>query len=191
MNKEKLKIFGFYGLAALLLFRLVILPYQHTIQGKKDLLKEYGEAYGVKTAAYERFKAEENAKSPKKNEKEDALLKSVYGKNTPFISIQSEMVRGISGRAEKEGLTVVNFEFPDPVPLKHISEVPVIIRLKGEQKGMVVLLKGMEKEEKKLLVKRFEDGKSGQDFYFNLTVCAYRLEGGDGQYAKKEGIDNR
>jgi hypothetical protein len=179
MNREKLKIFGFYVLTALLLVRLVIVPYQHTIQEKKDLLKEYGEAYRVKAAAYERFKAEEKAKSPKKNETEDSLLKSAYGKDTPFISIQSEMVRAISGRAEKEGLTVVNFEFPEPTPLKQISEVPVIIRLKGEQKGIVALLKEMEKEEKKLLVERFEDGKSGQDFYFNLTVCAYRIEAGN------------
>ena len=181
MNKEKLKIFGFYVLAALLLVRLVIVPYQHTIKEKKDLLKEYREAYGVKAAAYERFKEEENAKGPKKNETEDALVKSAYGKDTPFISIQSGMVRAISGRAEKEGLTVVNFEFPDPTPLKHISEVPVIIRLKGEQKGMVALLKEMEREEKKLLVKRFEDGKSGKDFNYNLTVYAYRINTGDRQ----------
>ncbi len=186
MNKEKLKILGFYVLAALLLVRLVIVPYQHTIQEKKDLLKEYREAYGVKAAAYERFKEEENAKRPKKNETEDSILKSAYGKDAPFISIQSEMVRAVSGTAEKEGLTVVNFEFPDPIPLKHITEVPVIIRLKGEQKGMVALLKEMEKEEKKLLVKRFEDGKSGQDFYFNLTVCTYRIEGKDRDKAGKE-----
>jgi|GEM_PF-436642 len=182
MSREKLKLAGFYVLAALLLIRLVIVPYQHTIEEKKDLLKEYSETYVVKAAAYERFKAEENAKKQKKNETENALLKSAYGKDTPFISIQSEMVRAITGRAEKEGLTVVNFEFPDPTPLKHISEVPVIIRLKGEQKGMVALLKEMEREEKKkFLVKRFEDGKSGHDFYFNLTVYAYRIETGNRQ----------
>jgi Tfp pilus assembly protein PilO len=175
MNREKFKVFGFYALAALLILRLVIVPWQNNIKEKKALLKEYQETYRMKLEAYDRFMQGEKTKGVKRNVPEDAILKSAYDRNTPFVDIQTEVVKEISDKAEKNGLMVQNFEFQDVVPLKHISEAPVIIRLKGEQKGVVALLKEIEKGQKKLLIRRFEDGRGGQDFFCSMTVYAYRI----------------
>jgi len=179
MTREKIKMLGFYALAALLILRIVIVPLQNNIKEKKSLLREYQDTYRMRLDTYERFKQGEKAKAEKRTDAEDAVLKSAYDKNIPFVDIQTDVVKDISDKAEKAGLTVQNFEFQDVVPLKHISEVPVIIRLKGEQKSLVALLKEMEKGQKKLLIRRFEDGRGGQEFVCSMTVYAYRI--GNGQ----------
>lgn len=66
MTREKIKIFGFYALAVLILLRVVIVPYQNTIKEKKALLREYEETYRMRAASFERFKGEETTRSIKK-----------------------------------------------------------------------------------------------------------------------------
>ncbi|MFO0753211.1 MAG: hypothetical protein U0411_07805 [Thermodesulfovibrionales bacterium] len=176
MNREKVKIAGFYLLAVLLLVRFVIVPYRHALEEKRILLREYRETYLMRAAAYERFREEEKARSERNSAAESSLLKSVFPKAEPYASLQAELVREITAQAEKEGLTVLNFEFPDPVFFKTISEVTVVLRLKGEQKGVVALLSGMEKADGTYIVKRFENARSGQDTLCSLTVSAFRRE---------------
>ncbi len=178
MKREKLKIFGFYALAALLLLRLVIVPYQNTIKEKKALLREYEDTYRMRAASFERFR-QEATRNIKTTGAEDPLLQSVFGKDIPVISIQSEIVKDITDFAEKNEITIVSFEFPDPIPFKGTSEVPVTLRMKGEQKGLVALLRNMEKWHKRLVVKRFEEAKEGPAVFCMMTVSAYKI--GNGQ----------
>lgn len=176
MNREKFKVIGFYVLAVLMLVRFVIVPHQQALKEKKVLLKEYEETYRMRAVALERFREEERARSERNNTAESSLLRSVFLKTELYSSLQAELVREISSLAEKQGMTVLNFEFPDPLLFKTISEVPVVIRLKGEQKGVVALLRDMEKADGKYIVKRFENARSGQDALCSITVSAFRRE---------------
>lgn len=88
-------------------------------------------------------------------------------------------MKDITAFAEKNEITIGSFEFPDPVPFKGISEVPVTLRMKGEQKGIVALLMNMEKWKKRLVVERFEEAKEGPVVFCTMTVSAYKI--GNGQ----------
>ncbi|MCC6347883.1 MAG: hypothetical protein IT388_11900 [Nitrospirales bacterium] len=176
MNREKFKLIGFYVLAVLILVRFVIVPYRHALEEKRTLLGEYTETYRMRAASLERFREGEKAKSERNSAAETSLLKSVFPRTEPYASLQAELVREITTQAEKEELTVLNFEFPDPVLFKTISEVTVVIRLKGEQKGVVALLREMEKADGKYIMKRFENARSGQDTLCSMTVSAFRRE---------------
>ena|SRR5208337_1867868 len=177
MNRERLKIIGFYILAVFVIARIMITPLQHSLLEKKNVLKEYEDTYKMRMLSYERYKAQEKGKNRESAEAIEKFLKSLYAGDVPFSTIQSEMVEKISALAEKEGLTLLSFEFPDPVSFKAVSEVPVVVRLNGQQKGVVALLGEIEKDSRTLVVKRFEDSKTGQ--YASqcvMTISAFRLE---------------
>jgi Tfp pilus assembly protein PilO len=176
MKREKLKIIGFYALCALMLVRFLIAPLQHSLQEKKSLLKEFTETYKMRTLSLEKYKVQEKETSKKNAVDEDAFLKSLYAKNIPYSTLQSDVVRTISDLAEKQKLTLLSYEFSEPVALKNISEVPIVIRLQGEQKGIVALLRELEKVDKKFVLRRFENAKNGAVSICYMTVAAFRME---------------
>ena len=178
MNRDRLKILGFYVLAALIIARVVITPLQHSLADKKNLLAQYEDTYKMRMLSFEKYKvAQEKEKNKDSATSEEGFLKSVYGRDVPYSELQSEVVEKISALAEKQGLTLLNFEFGEPAPLKSISEVPVVLRVDGVQKGVIALLREMEKDNMKLTVKRFDDTKNGPySSQCSITVSAFRLE---------------
>lgn len=175
MNREGIKIAGIYILGILLILRLAVVPLYGSVKAKKALLNEYKETYRMKVLALQRYKSEKKAVDIKPVDKETAL-KAVYPKDEAYPSIQSDFLSKIIGAAEKNGMTVMNFELPDISPSKNISEVPVIIRLKGTPGAFNALLKDMDGWDKKMRFRQFEVSKSGQDNVFTLLVSIFRIE---------------
>ena len=179
VSRERLKILGFYVLAALIIARVVIAPLQHSLSDKKALLHEYEDTYNMRRLSVEKFKAQEESKNKEGTAAavEEGFLKSFYGSDVPYTTLQADVVEKITDLAGKEGLTVSSFEFSEPTSLKNISEAPVVMRLNGEQRGVVVLLRELEKSDKKLVVRRLDITKSGPyASQCSLTVSAFRLE---------------
>ncbi len=165
-------------LAALIIARVVIAPLKHSLSDKKAVLEEYEGTYKMRMLSFEKFKTQEMGKNKESTAGVDeGFLKSLYGSDVPYSTLQADVVEKISDLAGKEGLTVLNFEFSEPTSLKTISEVPVVVRLTGEQKGVVALLRELDKSDKKLMVRRLDITKNGP--YLSqcvLTVSAFRLE---------------
>ncbi len=135
MNRERLKVIGFYVLAALIIARVVISPLQHSLGDKKTLLKEYEDTYKMRMLSFEKYKAEqEKGKNKESTSVDEGLMKSVYGSDIAFSALQADVVEKITALAGKQGLTILNFEFAEPTSLKAISEVPVVIKLNGEER---------------------------------------------------------
>ena len=182
MSRDRLKVIGFYFLAALIIARVVIMPLQHSLSDKKALLNEYEDAYRMRLLSFEKYKAEEKKKNKESTEAavDEGFLKSLYGKDVPYSEVQADVVEKISALAEKQGLTIMNYEFAEPTSLKSISEVPVTLRLNGEQKGVVALLREIGKDNMKLVVKRLDNTKTGPySSQCSITVSAFRLESGN------------
>ena len=177
MNRERLKVIGFYVLAALIIWRVVITPLQHSLREKKALLNEYQDTYKMRMLSFEKYKEQEKGKNKESALVDEGFLKSLYGRDISYSELQSDVVEKISVLAGKEGLTIMNFDFAEPTSLKAISEVPVVIRLNGEQKGIVALLREMEKDNMKLVVRRFDNTKNGPfSAQCLMTISAFRLE---------------
>ncbi|MBF0558437.1 MAG: hypothetical protein HQL08_06615 [Nitrospirae bacterium] len=176
MSRERLQIIGFYVLAALIIARVVIAPLQHSLRDKKTLLKEYQDTYKMRMLSFEKYKAQEKEKS-KETGVEEGFAKSLYDRNVPYSSLQSDLVEKITALAEKQKLTLLSFEFAEPTSLKAVSEAPVTVRVGGEQKGVIALLGELEKDSRKLVVRRFDNTKSGAYGSVTLlTISAFRLE---------------
>jgi hypothetical protein len=78
--------------------------------------------------------------------------------------------------AEKKQLTVMNFEMPDVVREKELSEVGAILRLKGQPLGLVEFLRAIEDWPKPLRVQSLESARNGADYNFTLIVSAFKIE---------------
>ncbi len=177
MSRDRLKILGAYVLAALIIARVVITPLQHSLQEKKALLNEYQDTYKVRMLSFEKYKGQAKGKNKESSSVDEGFLKSLYSRDILYSELQSDVVEKILGLAGKEGLTLGSYDFAEPTYLKAISEVPVVIRLNGEQKGIVAMLRELDTNDKKLVVRRFDITKNGPySAQCLMTISAFRLE---------------
>ena len=169
-----LRAVGPYLLGLLIIIRFFIMPLQTTANQRKLLLAERQELYLTEQSLLERRLKQRAEQSPKWDN--EALARLSYPKDAPDPVIQSDLVRRLIELAETNGLTVLNFEFPDVARGKEISEIGVLLRFKGQPRGLVDLLKEIEQFPKPLSVKSVESSKSGADFTVVLSIVAFRLE---------------
>ena len=169
-----LRAVGPYLLALPIIIRFLIMPLQSTVEQKKMLLAERQELYATEQSLLERRLKQGAEPSPKWDDQ--ALARLSYPKDAPDPVIQADLVRRLIESAEKKGLTVLNFEFPDVARDKEVSEIGVILRFKGQPRGLVDLLKEIEEFPKPLSIKSVESSKSGVDFTVVLSIVAFRVE---------------
>jgi hypothetical protein len=173
MNREGIKIISIYILSMLLILKLAVVPLYNSVKGKKVVLNEYKETYKMRVLALERYKSGEKDIQP---DTDAMVLKTVYPKDTNHPSIQSEIVSKTIDTAEKKGMTVLSYELPDIVLSKKLSEVQVLIRIKGTLKMFNDLLRDMEGWDKTIKFKQFETSRGGQDFVFTMLFSVFRIE---------------
>jgi len=169
----EIKRIGIYIIIILALIRFLIYPLHASLREKKVLLGEWNENYRIKSQVFERQR--EN-KGEKTVVEKDALFPHLYDKSAPNSYVQSDILEQVTKLAEKKGLIVLNFEMLEPAAGKSMSEVPILVRLKGDPKAFIETLETIEKNEKALSIRSMEITKSGQDQVFTLTISAFRLE---------------
>ncbi|MBI4691169.1 MAG: hypothetical protein HY754_13040 [Nitrospirae bacterium] len=173
MNREGIKITIFYILGILLISKLAVMPLYNSVKGKKAALNEYKETYKMRVHTLERYKSGKKDTQPNT---QGTIVKAVYPKDVNYPSIQSEILNKIISTAEKKGMTVLMFELPDIVQSKKVSEVQVLIRLKGTLRMFNDLIKEMDGWDKAIKFKQFDTSRSGQDFIFTTLLSVFRAE---------------
>lgn len=163
-----------YLVLLLSVIRFLMVPMQTSLKGKKTMLTEYQELYLTKLSLRERQTgAGRDDISGAERERLAALL---YPRESSFSAIQADIIKGLTAEAEKGGLTVINFELPDALVGKNISEANVILRLKGQTSAAIELLEGIKRRSRLLRIKGFETSRMGNDRLFTITVSAFRIE---------------
>lgn len=168
-----LKKIGIYLIIILALVRFLIYPLHASLHQKRVLLDEWYESYRLKSQVQERQKRDQGEKALLSK---DDLLPYLYDKGTLYSNIQSEIIEQIIKIAEEKGLTILNFEMLEPGAGKGVSEVPILVRMKGPPGALIGTLETLEKGEKALGVRSMEFARSGQDYNFSLTLFVFRLE---------------
>lgn len=172
-KKINIRVLGIYLIILLALIRFVIYPLHESLQEKKILLNEWNKSYKVKSQVFERLKGSQELKNVVEKSE---LFPQLFDKGVSNSYIQSHILEWIIKMAEKKGLTVVNFEMLEPVVGKSISEVSILIRLKGMPDQVIEILEAIEKDERVLSIRSMEISRSGQDQVFSLTLSAFRIE---------------
>ena len=173
----QIKVLGIYIIITLALLRFFVVPLHSTIQEKKAVLEEQQETYNIKYQVFERQRENQGKKTrTETGVDKNTVLLQLYGKGTPNSYIYSEVLERVTKLAEGRGLTVVNFETLEPVAGKTISEVPIVVRLRGQPAPFIEVLDVLKKSEKLLSIRSTEITKTGQDQFFSLTISAFRVE---------------
>jgi len=173
----QIKVVGIYVIIILALLRFLIFPLHGTIQEKRAVLGEQQETYNLKYQVFERQRENQGVKTGReRGVQEEVLLPHLYGKGVSNSYIYSDVLEQVTKLAEKKGLTVVSFETLEPVSGKNISEVPILVRLKGQPGPFIEVLDTIEKSGKVLSIRSMEITKVGQDQFFSLTISAFRVE---------------
>jgi Tfp pilus assembly protein PilO len=169
----EIKRIGIYVIILLALIRFLIYPLHASIQEKKVLLGEWNENYRIKSQVFERQRGSQGMKIVVEK---SALFNHLFDKGVSNSYVQSDVLEWIIKIAEKKGLTVLNFEMLEPILGKGVSEVPILVRLKGMPGSFIEILEAIEKGERTLSIRSMEITKSGQDQVFSLTISAFRVE---------------
>lgn len=169
----EIKKIGIYLILLLALLRFLIYPLHDSLQEKRVLLGEWHESYRLKSRVFDKQKEDQAEVGAVERR---SLLPHLYDKGTPYSNIQVEVLEQVQKLAEKNGLTILNFEIFEPILGKGISELPVLIRLKGQPGPFIEILKAIEKGERALSVRSMEIARSDPDLTFFLTISSFRLE---------------
>ena len=173
----QIRVIGIYVIIILALLRFLIFPLHGTIQEKKVVLGEQQETYSLKYQVFERQRESQREKTGiETGVEKDALLPQLYDKGTSNSYIYSEVLEQVTKLAEKKGLAVFSLEMLEPVAGKNISELPMVVRLKGQPGPFIETLDAIKKSEKLLSIRSMEITKTGQDQFFSLTISAFRVE---------------
>lgn len=168
-----IKKIGIYLIIILALLRFLIYPLHASLQEKKVLLGEWFESYRLKSRVFEKQREDQGEKSAVER---SALFPHLYDKGIPYSDMQVEVLEQLQKLAEKNGLNILNFEILEPIVGKGISEVPILIRLRGQPGPFIEILKAIEKSERALSFRSMEISRSDPDLNFSLTISSFRLE---------------
>jgi Tfp pilus assembly protein PilO len=172
-KKIEVKKIGIHIIIILALIRFLVYPLHSMLQEKKALLEERYESYRLKYQVFEKQRKEQaNEERVKKSD----LSPPLFGKEVSYSNIQVEVLSFVQNIAERNGLTLVNFEMMEPLLGREISEIPVLIRLRGEAKPFIEILKTIEKSEKLLSIRSLEVTRGEPGMNFSLTLSSFRLE---------------
>lgn len=172
-QKIELKRIGIYVVILLALIRFLIYPLQASLQEKKALLGEWYENYRIKSQVLERQREGQGIKVAVGK---SVLLSALYDKGVPNSYIQSDLLEWVTKIAEQNGLTIINFEMVEPFVGKGVSEVPILIRLKGLPRPFMGTLEAIGKGKRALKIRSMEITKSGKEQLYSLTISAFRVE---------------
>ena len=173
----QIKVLGIYAIVILALLRFLIFPLHDTIEEKKAVLGEQQETYNLKYQVFERQRENQVVKAGKgPGVEKEVLLPHLYDKGVSNSTIYSDVLEKVTKLAENKGLTVISFETLEPAAGKNVSEVPILVRLKGQPGPFIEVLDTVEKSGKVLSIRSMEISKSGQDQVFSLTISAFRVE---------------
>jgi Tfp pilus assembly protein PilO len=168
------KTVGIYLIIILAIMKFVLVPINNSLNAKKTVLNEYLDTYRTRSLIIQKYIS--TPETEKTGEEKERFLKLINPKDSPIPVIQSKTLSSVIEKAEKNGLTVLNFELPDAATGKNITEVPLLVRLKGTPKALTDLLKDVRKMASLTEIKGLQIEKSGDEFLFTITLTTYRVE---------------
>jgi len=177
MEQKNIKVIGLYAVIILAVVRFVVYPLHDVGEKKQLLFNDLYQTYQLKVrhSARQGLEKDKPVVNNIRTDKE-VIGHSLYEKVMPFSAVQADVLENIIKKADKNGLTVQNFEMQEATTGKIISEVPVLIRLTGKPEDHFNLLKTVLADERIMLMKSLEMARSGNDIALNMTMIAFRME---------------
>lgn len=172
-NSNWVKTIGVYVIIILALLRFLVYPLHSSVKDRRALFADQQQTYLLKSRLLQEARQARDSENVKDLDK---VRSTLYPRDARFSDIQTEMLEVIMKYAEKNGVNFLGFEMPEVAGSEKISEVPVVVRLSGNARPFIKLLKSIEQNKKNLKVKTMDISVNGGSMNFVLTVNAFRME---------------
>lgn len=173
VKRENLRKWGIYLVVALLMINFLIKPLRSSLSQQRRMFSELKETYLLKEELYEK-KLLLAQKSQLQSEPKSLSL--LYPSDIPYNSLRIKVLRWLIEKAEEKGLTITNFELPELRRGKEVTEISLLLRLKGKIKPFLEYLQAIESADKLILVKNLELYPSREEFNISVTFSFFRRE---------------
>ncbi|MBF0565005.1 MAG: hypothetical protein HQK89_07175 [Nitrospirae bacterium] len=165
-----LRKLGFFIIFVLFIIRFVVVPVHSFLESKKGLLNEYYSAYTLKKELYQKYSAVDTRKDPQVSEQVATLI---YPKDSNKTAVQTDILKFVTGAAEKKSLNVLNFQlldgFDDPV----LTGISVSLRVQGQIKPVIELFKEIQASRPLLRVKDLEIDNNNGVYTVKFVVSGF------------------
>lgn len=163
---------GVYIIILLALTRFLIYPLHAAVKDRRAALDDQRERNSIRTRILEQVR-----QGPQKDSLHDSgrMHSALYPRGASIAKVQSDVVTMIRELSEGNGMSLTGFEMPEAVPGKKITEIPIVVRLKGRAESFLAVLKYISKEEKIMMIKAMEVAAAGPDLTVSLTIKVLRL----------------
>jgi Tfp pilus assembly protein PilO len=170
MDRQEFRKYGLLTIGILVFAKLFIQPLNQDLKEYRDTISELENTYKEKYKLYLKLISSKSEKKPNLDEK------YFYPKDKKDIEIQIEMIDRLTTVSKKHNLDLLNFEMPSPTEKEEgFKVIPVLIRLKGTPKNLVMFYDDVRKLDKVYKVIDFETAKLQEDFSFTLTFIALKV----------------
>ncbi|MBV6341978.1 GspMb/PilO family protein [Candidatus Magnetobacterium casense] len=140
------------------------------IEEKRGLLSELQAVYDSKQQLMRRYMSLDTGADPALEQELATLL---YPRDANRTEIQTDLVRAVTGLAEKRALNVLNFQLLEDTQEAVLSDASVLIRVSGQIRAAIELLKDILEARPILTVKDVEISGSGNTYTVKLIVTGY------------------
>lgn len=176
IRREDLRKVGFYIVILLALANFVIKPLQIDLKHTETRFYQLKQTYLLRKELYEKRLALTKSQPKKDAELEHNILALLYPKSDSYTIIRGKLMKSLTSKAEEKNLVVQSFEFLEVKRSEYLSEIPISLRLKGQIKPLLELIKELETSEKLILVRQLEISPSRPDYNINLMLSVFRSE---------------
>ena len=176
-KRERLRIMGIYLIIIMVFSRFALWPLSSSVEEKKALLDEYIETYQTKVMLVQKKGLVDKVMNRSTSLQEKDLLASLFPKDSLDSEIQIKTLNAITQSVEKNGLSIINFQFPENAVSKDLGEVSVMINLNGIPNALIGLLKDINEMKMLTDIKTLVIASNKKKFTVKLTLTNYRIEG--------------
>ena len=175
-KQKRIRIIGIYLVFALVLIRFLVYPLQGVTSRQKAVFAEQYDAYQMKQSLMAKHIAQPRLKAKSFVDKTN-INSYFYEKGKNLSYIQAEVLESLITYAQNKSLTVLNFELPEVVMGKEISEAPVLIRVSGKSEALIGLLRMIGEQKRVLNLKSIEfTRRDEENMNLSITLSAFRLD---------------
>ncbi|MBF0463913.1 MAG: type 4a pilus biogenesis protein PilO [Nitrospirae bacterium] len=171
ISKDRIRKIGFLLVALLTIARFGIVPLTTEVEKKKSVIEDYKVTYASKMELLKRYMSIDMNDYPEVNQE---LSQLVFPKESNKTSVQTDIVKFLTTTAEGRQLNVSNFQMVEGSEGSVITEVTVIIKLKGKPKKIIEFLREVQNHKPLVRIKNIELNQSGDtDYAAKIVASAY------------------
>ncbi|MEO5355982.1 MAG: GspMb/PilO family protein [Nitrospirae bacterium YQR-1] len=169
ISKERMRKIGFFVIVLLTIARFGLFPLRSEVERKKSVIEDYRVTYASKMELLQRYSSVDMNDYPEVNQELSTL---VFPKESNKTSVQTDVLKFITTTAESKHLNVSNFQMVEGSEGPVVTEVSVMVKVKGKPKQIIGFLREIQTHKPLVRIKNTEINQGSESEYSVKIVAS-------------------